>query len=284
MMKTIAAAVLALSMTPANAANITFDNAGRNVLPAVRGMEMPSRPAPVLVAASASERFGSEKIVGGMEASKGEFPFIVSLQAGYYGHFCGGSLIRKNWVLTAAHCVEGGYLKSVKIGLFNQGDTAGVENFTVAEVVKNPGWDSNTMVNDFALIRLNGESKYAPVKLNSAEIAEGTVFTTAGWGTTSESGSVSKKLLKVSVPFVNRTECDAAYPGSLADSMICAGYKEGGKDSCQGDSGGPLLMGSGSSRVLAGVVSWGEGCARPNKYGVYSKVSGAYDWINSVAK
>ena len=109
-------------------------------------------------------------------------------------------------------------------------------------------------------------------------------FVTAGWGTTSESGCLSKNLLKVTVPLVSQADCSVSYPDGINDSMICAGFPEGGKDSCQGDSGGPILTGTGANRTLAGIVSWGEGCARPNKYGVYSKVNAAVTWINDTAK
>ncbi|OGR45052.1 MAG: trypsin [Elusimicrobia bacterium GWA2_61_42] len=225
------------------------------------------------------------KIVGGVEATKGEFPFIVSLQSSYGSHFCGGSLIKKNWVLTAAHCVEGGYLKSVIIGLHTQGVTAGTEKFTVLQIVKHPNWDTNTMYNDYALVKLSGDSKFAPIALNNKELSGKVDFVTTGWGTTSEgSQSISKTLMKVGVPMVSQETCAAAYPDSINDSMICAGYPNGGKDSCQGDSGGPLVTGNGANMTLAGVVSWGEGCARPNKYGVYSKVNAALTWINSTAK
>ncbi|KAF0126066.1 MAG: trypsin [Elusimicrobia bacterium] len=223
------------------------------------------------------------KIVGGVEAQKGEFPFIVSLQAS--SHFCGGSLIKKDWVLTAAHCVEGGYLKSIVIGLHNQLDAGAAERFTPAKVITHPGYNTDTMANDFALIKLSGESRYSPVKLNKNEIAGPAGFTTAGWGTTSEGAwSGSNLLMKVDVPFVSAGKCDGAYPGKIDGSMICAGFEEGGKDSCQGDSGGPLVMGSGSSRSLVGVVSWGYGCARPNKYGVYAKVNHVIGWIESNTK
>jgi trypsin len=269
-------------MVPANAANISFDNPGSSVLPAIQSVEVPARPALVPEAVNPFERFAAEKIVGGVQAAKGEFPFLVSLRSSWGSHFCGGSLIKKNWVLTAAHCVEGGYLKGIAVGLLNQADTEGVEKFTVLEIIKHPGWDTNTMDNDFALVKLSGDSKYAPITLNAKELSGGE-FVTAGWGTTSEGGSVSKNLMKVSVPFITKEACSAAYDG-ITDSMLCAGYPQGGKDSCQGDSGGPLMIGSGSSRVLAGVVSWGEGCARPNKPGVYSKVNGALEWINGIAK
>ncbi|MDD2805544.1 MAG: serine protease [Elusimicrobiales bacterium] len=283
MIKTIATLVLALAMVPANAANISFDTHGGSVLPAITSIDIPARPALVPEGVNPFDRFGAEKIVGGVQATKGEFPFLVSLRSSYGSHFCGGSLIKKNWVLTAAHCVEGGYLKGVTIGLHNQSDTAGVEKFTVLEIVKNPGWNTNTMDNDYALVKLSGDSKFAPIALNTQEISSKVDFVTAGWGTTSEGGGVSKILMKVTVPFVDKATCSAAYDG-ITDSMLCAGYPEGGKDSCQGDSGGPLIVGTGSSMKLAGVVSWGEGCARPNKYGVYSKVNLALDWINKTAK
>ena len=283
MIKMIATLVLALAMVPANAANISFDAPGRSVLPAINDIEMPSRSGLMPQAVDPLARFAAEKIVGGVQAAKGEFPFIVSLRSSYGSHFCGGSLIKKNWVLTAAHCVEGGYLKGVAIGLNNQADTAGVEKFTVLQIVKHPQWNANTMENDFALVKLSADSTYAPIALNAKEITSKVDFVTAGWGTTSEGGGVSKNLMKVTVPFVDKQTCLKAY-SDVTDSMICAGYPQGGKDSCQGDSGGPLMMGTGSARVLAGVVSWGEGCARPNKYGVYSKVNGALNWINATAK
>jgi len=283
MIKTISALVLALAMVPANAANISFEPHGGRPLPAIPTINNRARPALVPEGVNPFDRFGAEKIVGGVQAVKGEFPFLVSLKSSYGSHFCGGSLIKKNWVLTAAHCVEGGYLKGVTIGLHNQADTVGVEKFTVLQIVKHPGWNTNTMDNDYALVQLSADSKFAPIALNTQEISSKVDFVTAGWGTTSEGGSVSKILMKVSVPFVDKATCSAAYDG-ITDAMMCAGYAEGGKDSCQGDSGGPLIVGTGAGMKLAGVVSWGEGCARPNKYGVYSKVNLALDWIAKTAK
>jgi trypsin len=88
--------------------------------------------------------------------------------------------------------------------------------------------------------------------------------------------------MKVDVPLVPRAACASAYATStISDRMICAGYDAGGKDSCQGDSGGPLeVRGSGAARVLIGVVSWGEGCARKKKYGIYSNVAAAAQWVS----
>lgn len=237
-------------------------------------------PSPGIV--KVEPKFG--KIVGGVEADKGEFPFIVSLRSSWYGHYCAGSLIAKNWVLTAAHCVDGITPDSVMIGLYDQNDVSGAEGIKPIKIIKHPKWDSANLNYDYALIQLAENSSYPLISLNKDEIEGKVMMTTAGWGTTSEGGSLSKILLKVDVPFVNQTKCSQAYPNQITENMICAGFDEGGKDSCQGDSGGPLVIGRGSNMVLAGVLSWGEGCARPGKPGVYSNVSKALNWIGETVK
>lgn len=239
-------------------------------------------PSPV------SNRTLSNRIVGGTPAAAGEFPFIVSLQMNG-GHFCGGSLIEKSWVLTAAHCIGSGSKgMKIKIGLLKQGDTSGVETFSVTKIVIHPENSSANNDYDFALIHLDRESSFPPTQLNRNnffipdEEADAPVAITAGWGATSQNGSLSSKLLKVPVPLVSARNCESSYGGQITNSMVCAGYMSGGKDSCQGDSGGPLVIkiDSGES-YLVGVVSWGEGCARPKKYGVYASVNSAVGWIES---
>jgi trypsin len=227
----------------------------------------------------------NSKIVGGEEAVRGEYPFIVSLQS-RSGHFCGGSLIAEDWVMTAHHCVEGGAPNTIVIGLHDRRNTAGTESFRPAQVISHPKANTDTMTYDFALIRLDGKSKYAPVKLQRESIPGPVDFITAGWGATRQGGGLAQLLQKVTVPYVTDEMCMAsgAYPGKIDASMICAGFEGGGKDSCQGDSGGPLLMGSGDARTLVGVVSWGEGCARPKKYGVYGKIAAAMEWVDTIVK
>lgn len=226
-------------------------------------------------------------IVGGNEAAPNEFPFIVSLHE-RSGHICGGSLIRKNWVLTAGHCV-GGRISKVYIGLHDQNSKGGAEAIAPKRIIRHPRYNSSTVDYDFALIELASDSSYPPIAINTEELAisedpaQRMMSTTAGWGETSQVRPLgaADRLQRVDVPLVTAATCNAAYRNQITDRMICAGYAEGKKDACFGDSGGPLTMTDANGvRGLIGVVSWGEGCARPNKFGVYSKVNSVVDWIN----
>jgi trypsin len=234
-------------------------------------------------------------IVGGSDAAAGEFPFIVSLQAGGMGHFCGGSLIKKNWVLTAGHCVEGGYVNKIYLGLLDQNDKTHAEVRSPKRIIRHPQYNEQTTDYDFALIELDRDSSYTPIELNTQEISIPTdasapqiMSVVAGWGETSQTFKpmgAADLLQKVEVPLVTKDACEQAYTGMITDRMICAGVAAGGKDSCYGDSGGPLTMTDASgARKLIGVVSWGEGCAQPNKYGVYSKVNSVTAWIDATAQ
>lgn len=244
--------------------------------------------------ATANPRIDMEPmIVGGVEATPGEFPFIVSLQDSS-GHFCGGSLIKEDWVLTAGHCAQGGDIQKVVIGLHDQGTQGNSETIKAKRVITHPKYNGSTVDYDFALVELESKSTFKPIALNKVEISipnsssKKVMATTAGWGVLNEnSWSIADKLQKVSVPLVPQKTCAEAYKtfNTVTDRMICAGYKEGQKDACQGDSGGPLFTNDSSgNKSLIGVVSWGKGCARPNLPGVYSKVNAVYDWIVQTSK
>jgi trypsin len=226
----------------------------------------------------------TDKIVGGRKALPGEFPYIVSLQD-RAGHFCGGSLIKKNWVLTAAHCVgKDSRLERVIIGMQDLRDTSTSEIKTAKKIIVHPLYNDDTMDWDFALIELNSDSAFPPIDLNTREFAihkgDAILMTIAGWGLLHETDTdLPNELRTVQLPLISSSVCNKVYKNQITDRMLCAGIDRGGKDSCQGDSGGPMTFNDNGHLVLAGIVSWGDGCARPHAFGIYSKVSAAQEWI-----
>ena len=250
----------------------------------------------LLLSASAFANEGerqASRIVGGTAASEGELPWQVSVQDGS-GHFCGGSLIGDRWVLTAAHCVEGSNPQqpgiSVRIGATDLSADQG-EVIDVIQAISHPGYDEGQAA-DIALLKLatpfDAESAIVSLATDqqmSDSGRPGNNVLISGWGATIEGGdTLPNRLQKVQVPIVSNDVCNSAdaYGGQIQGSEMCAGLTTGGKDSCQGDSGGPLVMRYAGQWVQAGVVSWGDGCAQPNKYGVYARVASFKDWIAQV--
>uniref|UniRef100_A0A3P9PTV5 ST14 transmembrane serine protease matriptase a n=1 Tax=Poecilia reticulata TaxID=8081 RepID=A0A3P9PTV5_POERE len=234
----------------------------------------------------------STRIVGGEDAAQGEFPWQVSLHFQTYGHVCGASIISENWLVTAAHCVQiddifGEPAKwEVYLGLHDQRK---IESFVVKrklkQIISNPNYNPNTFNNDIALMELDSPIKFSdyiqPICLpnNDYKVPVGeTVFIT-GFGATREGGTAAKVLQKAEVRIINYSECNKLMSYRLTSKMFCAGVLTGGVDACQGDSGGPLNILEGDYMLLAGVVSWGDGCARRNKPGIYTTVSEFRGWI-----
>jgi secreted trypsin-like serine protease len=228
----------------------------------------------------------NRRIVGGQKVDIKQYPWQVALQ--FKGNFfCGGSIIGDRWVLTAAHCFKlsarGGDWRA-KAGATNYA-TAGTW-VEIERVFVHEKYNPTTYENDIALIRLKLPPAGSKIRLvdPSATLPVRQPLEVTGWGATAEDGSGSKDLLKASVPYVETAVCNdvAAYKGRVRPAMMCAGYQEGGVDSCQGDSGGPLVWRTPDGPVLVGVVSFGDGCARKLKYGVYTRVSAYRDWIDRV--
>jgi trypsin len=225
-------------------------------------------------------------IVGGEEVDPAcpncKYDFMVSLQQG--GHFCGGSLVREDWVVTAAHCVQGNNNGlQVKIGLHNVNGTAGSITRNVDQVIVHPQYSGWSLDNDYALLHLSQPvTNFEPIKLctDTAHDEEPVMATTMGWGATQSGGWGSNILLEVDVPIDN--SCGNYSNSDITNNMVCAGYNNGGYDSCQGDSGGPLIMTNDEGEYeLIGIVSWGYGCAEPGYPGVYSKIHSRLNWFFS---
>lgn len=246
----------------------------RGKLSALLGAAAAVAVVPLLAASTAN---ASPRIVGGTEAQAQDFPAIVAVNQANGENHCGGTLAAKNKVVTAAHCVDGKKpdFFSIVAGSADRTD----QNAPQAKVTKiwqHPNFTMDTMKDDVAVLTLdkNLDSPTAELNTDPNAYKEGTKATVLGWGDTSSGGGdYQQKLRKVELPIASDDTCSSAYPGGDSQydkaSMICAGLKEGGKDSCQGDSGGPLVI----QGRLAGIVSWGEGCAQPGKYGVYTRVS-----------
>jgi secreted trypsin-like serine protease len=156
----------------------------------------------------------------------------------------------------------------------------------IEQIVVHEAYDPHTHANDIALLKLKSApaGKVIPLAGADTSLKPGQPLEVTGWGATSQGGDVSRDLLKASVPYVENATCNepASYHGKVLPGMICAGYREGGIDSCQGDSGGPLVWRTSEGPVLVGVVSFGEGCARKLKYGVYTRVSAYRVWVNNI--
>ncbi|XP_002195917.2 chymotrypsin-like protease CTRL-1 [Taeniopygia guttata] len=229
----------------------------------------------------------SERIVNGQNAVPGSWPWQVSLQTTTGSHFCGGSLINENWVVTAAHCNFNPRSHVVVLGEYNLASSAeAVQVKTVSRAITNPGWNSKTMNNDITLLRLSTPAKLgsrvsticlAPANLVLPSNARAV---TTGWGRTNpNSQALATALQQVTLPLIPQNKCMQYWGNRITNAMLCAGGA--GATSCQGDSGGPLVYQTGNGWTLIGIVSWGSSDCNINTPAIYTRVSQFRNWIDT---
>lgn len=240
------------------------------------------------------------EIVGGADTQISSVPWQVSLQTRNGRHFCGGSILSSTWIVTAAHCTAGAQPSQIQVlaGVSRLSQAVTGQTRLVTRLLMYPGYSDPVVGKDIALLELqtpltlDGVNTRAIRPAKSADVAltaPNVVATVSGWGALAEGGLAPDNLQSVQVPIISLTDASNDYAGTgvpvpLTADQLAAGYRGvGGKDSCQGDSGGPLVVANqaGDGYLLAGVVSWGNGCARAQYPGLYARVSSFTSWLDS---
>lgn len=242
------------------------------------------------------------KVVGGKSAAFGAWPWQVSVRrTSFFGfsstHRCGGAILNKYWIATAGHCVDDLLLSQIRIRVGEYDFSSVLEPYPYAErsakkKVVHPKYNFFTYENDLALVKVDEPFEFmphiAPICLppdNESDDLIGRNATVTGWGRLSEGGVLPSVLQEVKVPIVSNEKCKNMFLAAgrheyIPNIFMCAGFEEGGRDSCQGDSGGPLQIQAKDGRwFLAGIISWGIGCAEPNLPGVCTRISRFKEWI-----
>ncbi|MBL4901272.1 MAG: serine protease [Desulfocapsa sp.] len=232
------------------------------------------------------------KILGGIESKQGDWPWMTAILRStvtnmYQAQFCAGVLIDKNWVLTAAHCVEDESTSTINVavGVFDLNTFSG-GRISVSSIRIHPDYDTNNIQNDIALLQLSSPSSQQIISLFSGKSTEnvppsllGRMLTAMGWGEADSNTGLyfPEKLRQVNLPVVDNRFCD--YPLPFTSSQLCAGYTTG-KDACRGDSGGPVVHQIDGVWVHTGLVSYGVSCDKSDGwYGVYTRTSAFVDFI-----
>ncbi|XP_033351311.1 chymotrypsin-2-like [Bombus vosnesenskii] len=225
------------------------------------------------------------RIVNGEDAGPNEFLYQVSLQIDG-SHFCGGSVLNRYYVLTAAHCVFDEQASEVKIisGTKNLSDSPTSVHQAVKFIVHDEYNPSDSWINDIALIKVNKpfeigpQLNYVPLPEANRNIPDNSRAIVSGWGRIRENGPLSTTLKKATIYITNQNTCKNAYR-RIYDTQICASNPKSEKGACNGDSGGPLTV----NGKIVGIVSWSRGCALSNYPTVYTRVPSYIDWIQANA-
>ncbi|XP_020485046.2 elastase-1 [Labrus bergylta] len=237
-----------------------------------------------------------ERVVGGEVARPNSWPWQISLQyrsGSRFYHTCGGTLIQRGWVMTAAHCVDSNREWRVVIGEHDLNSNSGMEQIkTVSRVYIHQGWDSSNVANgfDIALLRLSSDATLnSNVQLGSLPpsgqiLPHNNLCYITGWGRTSTGGSLSSQLKQAFLPLVGHETCSSGdwWGSTVLPIMVCGGG--GAEAGCNGDSGGPLNCLVNGNYYVHGIASFvsGYGCDYPKKPTVFTRVSAYIGWMDAI--
>ncbi|KAF1468197.1 Transmembrane protease serine 5, partial [Megadyptes antipodes antipodes] len=241
---------------------------------------------------------GAARVVGGADVPPGRWPWQVSV---YHGsqHHCGGSVLAREWIVTAAHCVHS-YRRLqastwlVFAGIITHSSIKQEAGVSVKKIIYHPLYNDNSLDYDIALMKLQVPLNFSADAIRAVclppshqDLFQGTQCWVSGWGyTRPDQAQVIETLKEALVPLIGTKRCNSScmYAGELTTRMLCAGYPHGKIDACQGDSGGPLVCQDEFAWRLVGIVSWGQGCAEPNHPGVYTNVAQLLPWIYHITE
>uniref|UniRef100_W5MUA0 coagulation factor Xa n=1 Tax=Lepisosteus oculatus TaxID=7918 RepID=W5MUA0_LEPOC len=250
----------------------------------------PDTEEPMILSSANSDA----RIVNGNECLPGHCPWQALLINEEGVGFCGGTILTEHIILSAAHCMRESKSFTVRLGDYDTEKTDdSEETYPVEKVIIHNKYVTDTYDNDIAIIKLKEPIKFTkfiiPACLPEKDFAEKVLMKQndaqiSGFGRTHERGRQSTILQKLTVPYVDRLMCIESSQAQISANMFCAGYDKVAKDACQGDSGGPHVTQYKDTWFITGIVSWGEGCAREGKYGVYTQVSKFLPWIKAVIK
>lgn len=205
----------------------------------------------------------------------------------FYAQYCGGTHLGSGWILTAAHCVVGLASTDIQIYAGSVALDSGGQRYNVTEMVPYPKYDDQSLVGDVALIRADGLAvstlAVADASSSGSALRPDSKILVSGWGVTDTvENRKSNSLKEVSLPYQTNKTCNGpeSYNKTIKSVMFCAGEMEGGADACTYDSGGPAVAVVGTKTFLVGIVSFGDDCGLPKKFGVYTRVLPYRDWID----
>jgi len=259
------------------------------------------------------------RIVGGSQALRGTLPWQVTIQTisrprSEFRHHCGGTIIGRRWILTAAHCFNKlGTSLTIKdlIVIAGVHDLDGIDDnpeppiqsIKIERVFIHPRYRKVIPPpNDIALLKLSQDLRFDGYKQPAClpklanenyDYAPGSIVKVSGWGSTkpykSQRGSRrnSKVLQVITIPLISDAVCTKNHGNVVDRSMFCAGKLGVGGwwlDACHGDSGGPAVKKVNGKWTVLGITSWGSGCGAPNKPGVYTRVARFQQWIQDTIR